>query len=1171
MEQLTNLFQAHKTVKFELRPIGKTEDLIDSDGFLMSDDKEKAMAYQVVKCLIEYYYQNEVIAPLLEKIKDDKEWNSLLVAYGNAADSNERKAISKKLAGVIDKSKPTKPTAKALYTPLQDYLETLKHGDVQLTLKDLQYDEIFIKGITLREVWGKELKDFVQDAISKFKDFTLYLDPLAINMDQVFSGKKNGLAYRIVYQNLYTFFKNKKTLDDLRIVIEEFGNEREYLVTDFSECLLQSGIDEYNMYIGQLVKKLKEYSDSHPKSPMWHKRFKQLNKQILSPRIAPSWLPAAFMNDSMMVVAVQAFLNSVNPLLPALSEIINQIDTYDGHIYIYRKSLRSIAAQMTGDYTSLDDAFEIPGGNNKSESLSLQWMLPDFKEDFFLFLKSNLSATLLSIQNTSSEAEKYLSLKRAEDNDYRKDNQASISIKRLVDSYKQLYSLLRPLNGTGDEEDQDEDFYGDFMPIIEMLRPIIKLFDSVRNWLTKSAFSNDSYPVYLGLATILKNWTKKAVYIKKEGKYYFCIAGIKHGEGKGATKEIRQILKQLFASSSQKDATIYLANKQTPDRIAANLPRIFICSKKGEVNSFVKTEHPELKAEWEQLKDDRYKSPDMKNEAICYFQKCLQLHNDYRMFNFHFQPASEYDDYNSFVESLKNEELFLFEEKAICWDELLQLVEEGKIYLFQLYNKDYANNRPVNSAPNLHTLYWETVFSQQNRLTYDFKLEEPKLYFREIADVVQRTGDYHSVPLRYQKPKLHLHIPILMNANSQDVKDINRLVIEQVQAGAFSHIIGIDRGERNLLYYSILDMDGNIVGQDSLNVINGIDYHEKLMEKENDLDDERRNWKVRSGIRKLKEGYISQAIHQLTTLIVKHNAIVVLEDLDDSFKHGRQKIDMQIYQLFEKMLIEKLSFMVDKHVTDENRIGSPLHALQLTNPDIDLPKTGIRQNGILFFVPPEYTSAIDPVTGFCNLFDKERVKDIRRLLTSFRRISYNAEKDWFEFEWDYQDVVQYTRLKQCANPQPWVACTYGERVEWTGSKRYRNQKCECIALTAKFKALFEKYKIEYLTGANLKDVLYSINKKDDIKELKRLFFLTLSLRNKPDKDTDYILSPVQDANIEFFDSRKVDKEVMPKLPENGDANGAYNIARKGLLSLKKLKNGVSEQMSLEEWVQSFKL
>ena len=260
----------------------------------------------------------------------------------------------------------------------------------QRILKDLEYDEITIQDKSLRSVWNEDLKAFAQDAINKFKSFSRYLEPLATNLDQIFSKKRNGLAHRIVYQNLYTFIRNKKALDDLKIRVKEFGQEREFVATDFSECLFQSGIDKYNTYIGQLVQRLKEYSDSHPKSSMWYKRFKQLNKQILSPRIAPSWLPAAFTNDEMMVVAIRAFMNEVNPHLPALKEIINQIDTYEDHIFIYRKSLHYIAARMMGNYMSLDDAFDIPGNLENS----LNFNLP--------ILFSNNKSKLISITYNSS-------------------------------------------------------------------------------------------------------------------------------------------------------------------------------------------------------------------------------------------------------------------------------------------------------------------------------------------------------------------------------------------------------------------------------------------------------------------------------------------------------------------------------------------------------------------------------------------------------------------------------------------------------------------------------------------------------------------------------------------------------------------------------------------------
>jgi len=69
------------------------------------------------------------------------------------------------------------------------------------------------------------------------------------------------------------------------------------------------------------------------------------------------------------------------------------------------------------------------------------------------------------------------------------------------------------------------------------------------------------------------------------------------------------------------------------------------------------------------------------------------------------------------------------------------------------------------------------------------------------------------------------------------------------------------------------------------------------------------------------------------------------------------------------------------------------------------------------------------------------------------------------------------------------------------------------------------------------------------------------------KDTDYLVSPVVNGRGDFYDSRTADDS----LPKNADANGAYNIARKGLWvieqlrqteDLKKLKLAISNK----EWL-----
>ena len=108
----------------------------------------------------------------------------------------------------------------------------------------------------------------------------------------------------------------------------------------------------------------------------------------------------------------------------------------------------------------------------------------------------------------------------------------------------------------------------------------------------------------------------------------------------------------------------------------------------------------------------------------------------------------------------------------------------------------------------------------------------------------------------------------------------------------------------------------------------------------------------------------------------------------------------------------------------------------------------------------------------------------------------------------------------------------------------------------KFKSLFDKYAIDY---SNLKqDILnkadtkfYNANKeKDGFYGFATLFKLIVQLRNSITNSTeDYILSPVRNAQNNFFDSRKNEQN----LPKNADANGAYNIARKGLMLLERIK------------------
>ncbi len=64
-----------------------------------------------------------------------------------------------------------------------------------------------------------------------------------------------------------------------------------------------------------------------------------------------------------------------------------------------------------------------------------------------------------------------------------------------------------------------------------------------------------------------------------------------------------------------------------------------------------------------------------------------------------------------------------------------------------------------------------------------------------------------------------------------------------------------------------------------------------MQQEKKERTEQRRNWKAIESIKELKEGYISQAVHVICQLVVKYDAIIVMEKLTDGFKRGRTKFE----------------------------------------------------------------------------------------------------------------------------------------------------------------------------------------------------------------------------------------------------------------------------------------
>jgi CRISPR-associated protein Cpf1 len=320
-------------------------------------------------------------------------------------------------------------------------------------------------------------------------------------------------------------------------------------------------------------------------------------------------------------------------------------------------------------------------------------------------------------------------------------------------------------------------------------------------------------------------------------------------------------------------------------------------------------------------------------------------------------------------------------------------------------------------------------------------------------------------------------------------------------------------------------------------------------------------------------------------MMIKHNAIVVLEDLNFGFIRGRQKVEKQVYQKLEKMLIDKLNYLVDKQsaVTDA---GGLMNAYQLTNKFENFQKIG-KQNGFLFYMPAWHTGIMDPVTGFVNFFDTryENIEKAKVFFAKFDHIRYNKTKNYFEFAVD--DYTQFN-IKTEDTRLDWTICTYGDRINtFRNPEKNDHWDSKEINLSDEFKAFFEAQNIAFKNGEDLKDVITSKSDKAFFGKLLALFGLALQMRNSVTKHsdlwktmkgelsdekfkakTDYLISPVTDAHGNFFDSSR----RRTGLPVDAGANGAYNIARKGLWAIEQNKKSdnlkrVNFAISTKEWLQ----
>ena len=1211
----TDLYPLPKTLRFELKPIGKTLKNILNDN-LLDEDAHRAKSYVEVKKIIDKYHKAFI--------------DNVLETFKLKYDTNSNKDSLEDFYSwyIINNNDKRNETLKIIQANLRKQIaEALTKEDV--------YKRIFKKELIKEDLIQFIQNDDEKELIEEFKDFTTYFTGFNENRKNMYSceDKSTAIAYRLINDNLPKFVDNMNafltivSIPEMKANLDElYHNMEEYLnVTDICEMfsldyynmvLTQKQISVYNAIIGgkpdgeTKIKGINEYVNLYNQQ---HKetrlpKLKVLFKQILSDRITISWLPEEFKDDNETLKAISECYKDLSKDVfsdEALKSLLCSIAALSQEelngIYITNDlQLTDISNKVFGSWSVIEDSIveDIKNRTNQKKKETnedyadrvhkLYKKIPSFSigyidqcvsqlginkriEHYFASMGAintpslQLENIFARISNSYTDVTAILTCDYPENKNLSQDKESVEKIKNLLDNMKNLQRFIKPLLGNGEESDKNDKFYGELLPLCDELNIITPLYNKVRNWVTRKPYSQNKIKLNFQNSQLLGGWDQNKekdynnVILRKNGLYYL-----------GIMKKSQNKIFEEKNITFEGDCYEKMVYKLIPGA-SKSLPHVFL-SKKG-IKTYKPSENILKRYNEKTHKSGDNFSIDDCHALIDYYKISISKHPDWKNFGFVFSETSSYNNLNDFYKEL-DPQAYNISFRKVSASYINSLVEEGKLYLFQIYNKDFS---PYSKGtPNMHTLYWKMLFDERNLANVVYKLNgNAEVFYRKHSLNVSRPTHPASIPIlnknkenckkeslfdydlikdrRYTVDKFQLYVPITMNFKSSGRDNINDIVRDYLQSSDDTHVIGIDRGERHLLYLTVIDKHGNIKEQFTLNEIvneyNGnrycTNYHDLLDTREGDRLKARQSWQTIENIKELKEGYLSQVVNKIYTLMLTYHAIVVLEDLNFGFMRSRQKVEKQVYQKFEKMLINKLNYLVVKNEAPEKPCGL-LNALQLTSKFDSFQKLG-KQSGFLFYIPAWNTSKIDPVTGFVNLLDTryENTDKSKSFFSKFDSIRYNKDKNWFEFALDYTKFG----TKADGTQTKWTLCTYGNRIKTFRNKEKNSEwDSKVVNLTQAFKEFFNSFNIDYKN--NLKESIANQNGKIFFESLYDLLKLTLQMRNSITGSTvDYLQSPVAGENDMFYNS----DECSDCLPKNADANGAYNIARKGLMLIDQLK------------------
>lgn len=989
------------------------------------------------------------------------------------------------------------PAAKDEYIKYSDKIKDTLIAD----LKNVTYCGVN-SSVSSSKLFGTPLMEYVEtkDYDSQSKEYICSLvgggsfyDRYIKTRSRLFEkdSEHNTVISRVL-ENMYIYFANCVLVEQyVSQSILNSENAAHFAANRYADTLTQDCIDSYNVQVGIINQTLNEAKlENRPKM------LKALKKQLLFDTGKAFTFPVVTNDEEFIKLTEDTYATAYNVSKEFSAKCVDLFTKKNLENYeINTTNLGSISTNVYGRYDVIFAA-----QNNYLDSI--EGKTEKAKEKARKTYKARKFVTV-------SELVSMLEALVAEDENYKDIDPYKIYsyyryacdeyVRKIAVSYNAISSMLRSgiidknrgaeLKAFFDAAIEGFGVYKDLKntditnPIYDILSDfeakssdIISNYHTARNYITKKGKDLKSkIPMQFGYSNFgvgdSRYISKSGSFLYKDGNNVYLAIPVKGSKFS---------LDNMYASDDEESIDMLYWNQLTD--IYRQLPRI-IFSKSG-MNTYKPSDEIMYIKSTEGFKTNK----EMLTKWCSFLIDCLSQNPDYAQYDVknRMRAAEEYENISEFYNELEFA-TYSIEVKKLSKDKIHKLNEEGLIYIFQIYCKDFSpahhgktdrntalllslfdNNNSKNCIElNPHTRIKGglSVFYREPKISLSdttiHKAGQPIALKNPINAGKSKTFKYDIIKnRRYTQEKLLVSILITTNNVIDNThtsyrfnKEVNKDVINK-------NILAITRGNKHLISYMITKPDGTPIEKGNFDKIVSntatsdkyeFDYNALLSKAEAEYLDNQKKWKPVKGIDDTKKGYLSAVLSKIVQLQQKYDCIIAVEKLNAGGSRDAV-ITKKLYKGFEEAIIKKFNYV-------ETSEGIK----QYTYLD-NIPLDKMWQNGIIYltgttFLRSKYGSYIDRIS---HLFKFKNATQAKDLLNSFRRFYYDNEAFYVEFspsDFIPKDNIPVTSDIYTIKLQGIVRTFIPDKNGHTKLVEYD--------LVASIKDILETDAVEYESGANI--------------------------------------------------------------------------------------------------------